>query len=209
MPRDGSTTRTAIMDSAESLILETGFAATSVDRVIGRAGVTKGTFFYHFESKAGLARALVERYAELDLANLEEHLARAEQRSDDPLEQLLIFIGLFEEVAGSLSEPYPGCLFASYCTEAGLFDQNTLQIIRDTMATWRRRLGDKFEEAIRRHPPRADVDSESLADMITVIFEGAFMLSKIMKDPRTVAEQLRHYRNYVILLFGADSGTAA
>ncbi|RDD61181.1 TetR/AcrR family transcriptional regulator [Ferruginivarius sediminum] len=201
MPRNGSTTRTTIMDAAEALILETGFSATSVDRVIDRAGVTKGTFFYHFQSKAGLARALVERYAEHDLNNLESNLARAEKLSRDPLQQLLIFVGLFEEAAEALTEPYPGCLFASYCSEAGLFDQDTLQIIRDTMTTWRTRLGAKIEEAMAKHPPRLDVDADSLADMITVAFEGAFMLSKSLSDPNVVSQQLGHYRNYLELLF--------
>ena len=93
MPRDGSTTRTAIMDAAEGLILETGFAATSVDRVIERAGITKGTFFYHFNSKAALAQALVERYAALDLGNLDDKMTRAEKLARDPVQQLLLFVG--------------------------------------------------------------------------------------------------------------------
>lgn len=209
MPRNGATTRTTIMDAAEGLILETGFAAASVDRVIERAGVTKGTFFYHFQSKAGLARALVERYADLDLQNLEGNMARAEKLSRDPLQQLLIFIGLFQEAAEGLTEPYPGCLFASYCSEAGLFDEETLRIIRDTMTTWRMRLSAKIAEVMEKHPPHAEVDADSLADMITVIFEGAFMLSKSLEDPKVVAQQLGHYRNYLEFLFAdAPAGTA-
>lgn len=209
MPRNGATTRTTIMDAAEGLILETGFSATSVDRVIERAGVTKGTFFYHFETKAGLARALVERYAEHDLQNLETTLARAEKLSRDPLQQLLIFVGLFEESAEALTEPYPGCLFASYCSEAGLFDEHTLRVIRDTMTTWRARLSAKIAEAMEKYPPRAEVDADSLADMITVVFEGAFMLSKSLKDPKVVARQLRHYRTYLELLFAERPAGAA
>jgi TetR/AcrR family transcriptional repressor of nem operon len=209
MPRNGSMTRTTIMDAAEGLILETGFAAASVDRVIERAGVTKGTFFYHFHNKAGLARALVERYAELDLQNLETNLARAEKLSRDPLQQLLIFVGLFQEAAEELTEPYPGCLFASYCSEAGLFDEDTLRIIQDTMGTWRTRLSAKIAEVMTQRTPRAEVDAETLADMITVIFEGAFMLSKSLKDPKVVARQLGHYRTYLELLFADNPAAAA
>ncbi|MEQ8966675.1 MAG: TetR/AcrR family transcriptional regulator [Azospirillaceae bacterium] len=204
MPRNGAETRRTIMDAAEGLILEQGFAATSIDRVIERAGVRKGTFFYHFETKAALALALVERYAALDLEHLEGNMARAEAMSRDPLQQVLIFVGLFREAAEKLSEPYPGCLFASFCYEAGLFDEATLAVIRDAMARWRVRLGAKLAEASARHPPRADVDTDSLADLLTVIFEGAFILSKTCKDPRTVADQLGHYRTYLELLFGAE-----
>jgi len=191
------------MDAAEALILEQGFSATSIERVIDRVGLTKGAFFHHFRSKSDLAYALVERYAALDLGNLERNMLRAEKLSRDPLQQVLIFVGLFQESAEELTEPYPGCLFASYLNEAQLFDERTLGIIRTTMQEWRRRLGAKFESILRVRTPAFPVSAESLADMMTVIFEGAFILSKTMKEAETVAGQITHYRNYIELLFGA------
>lgn len=208
MPRDGTKTRTAIMDAAEQQILETGFAAASVDRMIDRAGVTKGTFFYHFASKAALARALVDRYAALDLDHLEGKMERAEKLARDPLQQLLIFVGLFEEEMDSLTEPYPGCLFASYVMEAGLFDEATMGTVVETFQTWRTRIGAKLRDIAARHPPRLEVDLDSLADMISVIFEGAFLMSKTYEDPATVAQQLRHFRNYLELLFAPPATPA-
>ena len=201
MPRDGTKTRTAIMDAAEGLILESGFAAASVDRVIDKAGITKGTFFYHFSNKAALARSLIERHAELDVGNLEEKMARAENLSRDPAQQLLIFVGLFEEEMAGLVEPYPGCLLSSYIMEAGLFEKETLATVTEVFDAWRDRLGAKLREAVDRHPPRLPVDIVSLADMITVVFEGAFLMSKSYNDAMLVARQLRHYRNYLELLF--------
>jgi TetR/AcrR family transcriptional repressor of nem operon len=202
MPRDGSSTRERILDAAEKLILEQGFSATSLDRLVQEAGITKGSFFYHFKSKADLATALVERYARLDRGHLEESLARAEELSRDPLQQLIIFVGLFEEKAAQLTEPYPGCLFASYCYESQLFDERTLGVIRDAMLAWRARLGEKLEQIEQTREPKLPVDRESLADMITVIFEGAFILSKTLGSPAVVARQLRHFRNYLELLYG-------
>jgi TetR/AcrR family transcriptional repressor of nem operon len=204
MPRDAGATRTALLDAAESLILDHGFSATSVDKVIERAGVTKGTFFYHFKTKADLARALVERYARLDLEHLESTLGRAEQLSRDPLQQILIFIGLFKEEAEAFTEPYPGCLFASYCYEAELFDAATLAVAADVMRSWRARLGTKFAEAVAAHPPRLPADAEALADKITVVFEGAFIVSKVLNEPKVVAAQLGLYRDYIELLFSSD-----
>lgn len=201
MAGNGGATRTRIMDAAEELILGQGFALASVERIVEGAGVTKGTFFYHFDSKAGLAHALVERYAEYDETLLTTNLARAEGLSRDPLQQMLIFVGLFAESADALTEPYPGCLFASYCYETGLFDEHTLAVVDRAMLLWRERLGVKFREVLERYPPRLDVDPDSLADMMTVLLEGAFILSKTLKEPRVVAAQVRHYRNYLELLF--------
>lgn len=193
------------MDAAEELILAHGFAATSVDAVVERAGVTKGAFFHHFSSKAELAHALVERYAKIDAEHLEGNLARAERLSRDPLQQLLIFVGLFEEAMAELTEPFPGCLFASYCYEAQLFDLETQAVVRGAFVRWRERVGDKLRDVVRRHPPRLPVEPEHLADMMTGILEGAFILSKTMREPQAVARQLRQYRNYLELLFGAAS----
>lgn len=197
-------TRTRLMDAAQDLILNFGYSGTSVDRVIDKAGVTKGTFFYYFKSKAELAHALVQRFADDDGDLLEESLASAEAAHDDPLDQVLHFIGIFEEMMADLTEPYPGCLFASYVMEKGLFDEETLGIARKALQRWREVLGRKFEAIARRHPPRRPVDPESLADGLNVIFEGAFILSNTYRQPQVVAEQLAHYRRYIELLHGRD-----
>lgn len=202
MPRDASGTRTGIMDAAEALILDAGFAGTSVDSIVERAGVTKGAFFHHFPSKADLAHALVERYAALDREHLETFLDRAERLARDPLQQLLLFVGLFEEAMEELTEPYPGCLFASYVYEAQLFDDRTHAVIRKAVGRWRNRLGAKIREVAAAHPPRVDVDLDSLTDSTWVAFEGAFVLSKAMREPGVVAAQLRQHRTYLELVFG-------
>ena len=61
MARDGTATRIRLLDAAQGLVLERGFAGTSVDDVLSEAASTKGAFFHHFSSKAELGRALVER----------------------------------------------------------------------------------------------------------------------------------------------------
>src|SRR5690606_29748027 len=151
--RSGEGTRAAIMDAAQALILEQGFAATSIDRVIDRAGVAKGAFFYHFPSKADLAHALVERYARQDEVLLTELLARAEELTRDPAQQVIIFVGLLREQMLSLDDPSPGCLFASYCYEAQLFDPTVHEVIRRNLCLWRERLAAKFRQAAERRPP--------------------------------------------------------
>lgn len=193
------------MDAAEHLIYDYGFSGTTVDAILERAGVTKGAFFHHFPTKADLGHALVERYAALDAAHLEEALEQAEGRSRDPLQQVLTCVRIFEEQMQTLTEPYPGCLFASYCYQAELFDPKTLAVARRAMVRWRDRLGAKLREAAEQHPPRYPVDPESLADMMLVTFEGAFILSRSMEEPKLVARQLAHYRAYLALLFGLAS----
>lgn len=202
MAEDERDTPTAIMDAAEELVLEHGLAGTTVDAVVDRAGVTKGTFFYHFDTKGELARALVERYAAHDESLMEQHMARAEEAADDPLGQVLIFVRLFEEQMDRLAEPYPGCMFASYCYQNEMFDAETAELVEESLLRWRRRLGEKFRAVLAERSPRREVEADELADMLTVIFEGSFILSKTLSEPEAVARQLRRYRDHLELLFG-------
>lgn len=204
-PSAGEKTRNRIMDTAEALILEKGYAATSVDQIIEKMEVTKGTFFYHFKKKDDLARALMERFAAADERLLRENMERAERLSDDPLQQLLIFVGLFIEMAEGLEEPHPGCLYASYCYESGLFDDQVHRVVADAVLSWREALAGKIRQASERHPPAVELEPESLADMMTVTAEGAFILTRVLGDRKAFARQLRHYRTYLRLAFGAPA----
>ena len=52
-----------LLDAALSLFVEKGFAATRVEEVAARAGVSKGTLFLYFPSKQALFKAVVHENA--------------------------------------------------------------------------------------------------------------------------------------------------
>jgi AcrR family transcriptional regulator len=54
-----TTTRSRLFDAATALIGEQGLHATTVDQIVERAGVAKGTVYYHFKSKDELFQALL------------------------------------------------------------------------------------------------------------------------------------------------------
>ncbi len=201
MSRDGKATRERILDATHELVMCKGYAATSIDDILGRTGLTKGAFFYHFKSKAELARALLQRYVETEERLLAETLGRAERLSRDPLQQVVIFIGLFEEMFGGVPDTNPGCLLASYCYQNELLTDEIKAIYASAMQDWRGMLVGKFREAAEQHPPRMEVALDELADMFVTILEGGFVLARTLGDPSVIASQVRQYRNYVELLF--------
>jgi AcrR family transcriptional regulator len=54
-------TKTRLLDAAEKLFSERGFAATSVRDVTGEAGVNLAAVNYHFGTRAGLIRGVFDR----------------------------------------------------------------------------------------------------------------------------------------------------
>lgn len=55
-------TRSRIIGAAEGLFYEHGLRSVSVDAIAARAGVTKRTLYYHFESKDALIAACGRRH---------------------------------------------------------------------------------------------------------------------------------------------------
>lgn len=55
-------TRLHILDAAGELFAESGYDATSVADICARAGVTKGAFYHHFESKQSIFLELRDRW---------------------------------------------------------------------------------------------------------------------------------------------------
>jgi len=60
--------RDELMAAAQALFLAQGYHATSVDAIVRRAGVAKGTFYLYFKTKddvlLALRQAFIERFAE-------------------------------------------------------------------------------------------------------------------------------------------------
>jgi len=56
----GDATRLALVGAARELFGERGYAATSIEEVAARAGVTKGAVYHHFGGKANLFQEVYE-----------------------------------------------------------------------------------------------------------------------------------------------------
>lgn len=210
MPRDGRKTREKILDAAQVLVLHRGFAGTSVDEIQRAAGISRGTFFYHFPSKDHMARALIERYAEVDRALVDGFMARAEALTADPLQQAMIFVALHEDFFREVAEDDAGCLFASYSYEAGVIDADTHTLVTDSIGHWRSVLGGKLEEALRKHGPvEGSPDPVLLADFGYSTLQGAFILRRSLEDPGLMADHIRQFRRYLALLFGVEDRSEA
>jgi TetR/AcrR family transcriptional repressor of nem operon len=199
------TTRDRIMNSAEKLVYEHGFNATTLEAILRDAGASKGAFFHHFASKEALGDALVERYAEADAALLEDYMGKAEALSDDPGEQILHFVRLYEEAADDITLAQPGCLFVSFIYEKGPGTPRDEDVIVESIELWRNRILEKLVQAAQEHPRLAAVDLPSLADMSFSTFEGGFILARATNDPVHLRRQLSHLRKYLELLLDVDS----
>ncbi len=68
--------RRQLLDAATNVFASRGFRAAGVSDIVARAGVARGTFYLHFESKAQIFLAIVEDFHDR-VADLLEQMASA------------------------------------------------------------------------------------------------------------------------------------
>lgn len=201
MGAKGERTREHIMATAESIILQRGYSGTSIEDIIGAAGITKGGFFYHFDGKNDLAKNLMLRYLDQDEQFFSGLAERARSLTEDPLQQLLIFLKLMAEAMADLPGTHPGCLVASFTYEAQQFDDEIRELNTQGVLTWRRIFLEQLERVVEKYAMKIEKPIEELADMLSSVIEGGIIMSKVLDDQDILPNQLLHYRSYIRLVF--------
>jgi TetR/AcrR family transcriptional repressor of nem operon len=196
-------TRSRLLDAAKGQVMSKGFAGTSIDDILKQTGLTKGAFFHHFKGKADLARELVKSYALGDLKMFQEFDQQSQEQGDDPLEQVMIFLALFEEYISKSEDPAPGCMYAVYTYESRQFDPDVLDFVSDTLRQWTSIYVRKFQNVLDRYDPALPITARELAEMIVSVIEGGLVLQRAHGDTDTTRRQSKQFRNYLTLLFPA------
>jgi AcrR family transcriptional regulator len=88
--RNFDRTRTLLIEAASQLFSTQGYDRTSVESIIGQAGVSKGAFYHHFASKDELLDAVT---SQLDVEAADALKAAVGERSIDALARLNQFFG--------------------------------------------------------------------------------------------------------------------
>jgi TetR/AcrR family transcriptional regulator, ethionamide resistance regulator len=78
-PRKGDLKEEAILATCERLLGEKPLAEIGVDELAAGADISRPTFYFYFESKNAVLRALVERLADAMYADAAAFLARADE----------------------------------------------------------------------------------------------------------------------------------
>lgn len=72
---EAEATRESLLDAAEQVFLEMGYARSSLEGIARRAGVTRGAVYWHFSNKADLLKVMALR-VQLPLGELVERIQR-------------------------------------------------------------------------------------------------------------------------------------
>ncbi|MBC8123999.1 MAG: TetR/AcrR family transcriptional regulator [Gemmatimonadaceae bacterium] len=189
--------KTKLLNAALHVIRAKGYAATTVDDICAKAGVTKGSFFHHFKSKDELALAAVEHFsamAEGLFSTAPYHEAK------DPLERLLGYVDLRASIlTGEL--PEFTCLLGTLVQET----YDTHPAIRTAcergMSLHIAELTRDVQLAKQLYAPDAPWSVDSVGYFIQAVLQGSFIFAKAKQSPEVARENLAHLRRYLGMLF--------
>lgn len=102
-----------LIDAAMNLFYDNGFHAVGIDRIIDDAGVTKTTFYNHFESKDALILEVLKRRDEIELEEWSKRMR--EQGGADPRAQILVLFDILDD--WFREDGFRGCLFINAAVE--------------------------------------------------------------------------------------------
>jgi TetR/AcrR family transcriptional regulator, transcriptional repressor for nem operon len=135
------------------------------------AGVPKGSFYNHFESKEVLGAELVLKYAE----------KRAEIFSilgDSTVAPVPRFRKYFEELAAS-AELSSGCLFANFALELSQQSPLIRERVAAAFAGWSATVAAVIREAQDAGEISKESSPEALAAFLVHAYEGALLRAKV------------------------------
>ena len=167
VPDPPKTGRERLVAAAVELFYRHGFGAVGVDRIISAAGVTKTTFYKHFEGKDDLMVAAVQRRDEWE----SQAWAKAVRTiaGDDPAAQLLAAIDVMDLW---FNDPaFHGCMFTNTATEF----PNPHDPVHQAAAAYKRRARDRWRDAAIAAGADA-AGAETFADCYSALVEGALVM---------------------------------
>src|SRR5271166_1994656 len=191
------TSKTKLLDAALHVIRAKGYAATTIDDICNKAGVTKGSFFHHFKSKDELALAAASYWGTMTGGFF---AAAAYHKLKDPLERLLGYVDFRRDILQGDLPDYT-CLLGTLVQETYATHPEIRAACDKGMSTHIAIITRDVEAAKRLYAPESPWSAESVGYFIQSVLQGAFIFAKAKQGPEVVRESLAHLRRYLGLLF--------
>lgn len=189
--------KTKILNAALHVIRAKGYSATRIEDICEAAGLTKGSFFHHFDSKEALALAAADYWSEVT----SQFFASAPyQDHTDPLDRLLAYIDFRQSILqGDL--PDFTCLVGTMVQEVYDTHPALRAACNHSITSHAATLVPDIEAALRQRGMRPDWTPESLALYTQASIQGAFILAKAQHNREIAVSTVTHLRRYIELLF--------
>jgi TetR/AcrR family transcriptional repressor of nem operon len=203
-----SDARERLIAAAQSEILRKGYNATRVEDICSAAGVTKGSFFHHFDSKDGVAAAALKTWSE----NNEGFFSAAPYQAEkDPVRRLLAYVDFRIAMIEGDTARFT-CLAGTMAQELHLTNAPLTGLATKDFSEHIARMAALVRAAQDAAGPGAAFSADEVAQFMQAATQGAFVVAKAgggAEAARTVLAHLRHYLEFLFAPYLARQSGAS
>lgn len=199
------TAREKVISAAQELMTGRGYSATSVDTIVQKAGVAKGSFYHAFRSKEELALVALEDYA----IKAWKAVATGPYRDlEDPIERALAFVDFLEASSESLWAQ--GSLLGSVAVEFADSHPDLNERVSGLFARFEEKFVLLFEPALQARTAElqgwvSSATAQELSVHLLAVIEGSIITARSHFEPTHLQSGIRQFRNYLALLLGRQA----
>ncbi|MFC4455353.1 TetR/AcrR family transcriptional regulator [Deinococcus sonorensis] len=179
--------REQLLETGLDTLHRQGFNGTSVQDITEAAGVPKGSFYNHFESKEALGVAVVRRYVQ----DRSRHMTILADHEVPPLKRVRRYFAAMAQQAADTGD-IRGCLIGNFATELSGQSPVIRQELTHALQGWTDALVPVLVEAQQAQHLSADVSAQELAHLLIDSWEGAVLRCKVEQSGRPLERFLTH-----------------
>lgn len=197
-----------LLDAAQELFFTKGYKQTSIESIIKKIGVAKGTFYYYFKSKEDLLDKLTYKMSKKILEEVKKIVEKDDLNAIDKLNQAYAVAGSVKLENIELLK----VLLKAFCNDRNLFFRH--KMFMSSMEI----LAPEFSKIIRQGVNEKVFNTPFPDEAARLIFEIANTFSgkipqlimDLDKNPENlnkVEKEYRVYENAIERIVGAEEGT--
>jgi TetR/AcrR family transcriptional repressor of nem operon len=189
MPR--ANVRERLIASAVEVFHARGFNGCGVQDIVDAAGVPKGSFYNHFDSKEALGVEVVRAYTHLVSSYVVDAGASdLFSGPGSPLERIRVYFEAVVEQNVSCGVR-KGCLLGNFATELAPHSSEIAKAVTEAFDNWSAAVSRALAQAQEGSELSEDADIEALGRYLVNGYEGAAARAKLMGDRAPMDEFIR------------------
>jgi len=186
----GRKTRERIIEQATILFTRNGFKSTSLNQILGAAGIAKGGFYFHFGSKEELGMAVIESLEQCWIDRILPYIREA----TDAREKLEKMLSVSGDCCVKSEEQRPTILMLSLATEMAEVDEAFSARLERIFEGWRLLIEAIIEEGKLEKLIKREIDSTAVAGIVLSNILGANLFALLGRQNDVYYKQLAAFR---------------
>ncbi len=178
-------TREQIIETADRLFYQQGFNHTSFSDIAAQLNISRGNFYYHFQTKDDILQSVIEARLE----KTREMLKRWEEEASTPKARIKKYMQILNTNWDKIQ--YYGCPVGTLCTELAKLNHASLPEANRLFTLFRNWLREQFIQL------GCEENADELAMQVLAWSQGVATLANAFADKKFAQQEVRKMCNWL------------